>query len=275
MKTRRPLFSWGAGRRAAPMSSTSRPAIPAIASSILPPNVDDYGRRPFSEQELRVLAGWLADASWPRGTLSIAGLEGYLVALTVLPLAAHPGMWLPPIWNDSGWRLAPPVSQPERFREFVELTCGFMRHLRACLATDPAALRSVCEMTPPPLALPASQGCRDWAQGFGRAIRHTSRLHIPSVAPEYQALVTIAVCAGTRPAAPAPAVSFNRLHQAIIVLAQSLAAGRTTDSPLRGPVASRTPDRRQIVRDESPPVPGEDSQVPATADRRRHQAAID
>jgi len=269
------LFSWGAGRRAAQTRSATRSSRAPDTAAILPPDVNDFGHRPFSERELRALAGWLADASWPRGTLSIAGLEGYLVALILLPLAAHPGTWLPAIWNDSGWRLAPPVSQPERFREFVELTCGFMRHLRACLATDPAALRSVCEMTPPPLALPASQGCRDWAQGFGRAIRHTSRLHIPSVAPEYQALVTIAVCAGTRPAAPAPAVSFNRLHQAIIVLAQSLAAGRTTDSPLRGPVASRTPDRRQIVRDESPPVPGEDSQVPATADRRRHQAAID
>ena len=253
MKTRRPLFSWGAGRRAAPMSSTSRPAIPAIASSILPPNVDDYGRRPFSEQELRVLAGWLADASWPRGTLSIAGLEGYLVALTVLPLAAHPGMWLPPIWNDSGWRLAAPIRQPDPFHEFMELTCGFMRRIEGALIADPGGFRSVCEMDPPAVAPPVSQGSRDWAQGFSRAIGHAHRLYVPSGTPEYRALAEIALCINIQAAAPAAAVSFARLRQAIGILVAGRTGGHSASPAVRGPSPSRAPRGRHVAHDDTQP----------------------
>lgn len=255
MTTGSRLFSWGLGRRADRARSASRASRQPDPGPILPPNIGDYGRRPFGEHELQALAQWLADEEWPRGTLSIAGLEGYLTALLLLPVASHPGTWLPPIWNDSGWRLAPPIGEPARFREFVELTCGFLRRIDADLSRDPAGFRSVCATPPPSLELSASGRCRDWVQGFGRALHRASHLHVPSSAPEYRALAAIASCASPDPAGSAPVSPFERLRQAVAVLAAGRSTGEHPGSPFSAPASSRSSGGRPIVRDEAPAPP--------------------
>ncbi len=59
----------------------------------------------FSLQDRDLLSTWLAQGGWPRGTMDVAMLEGYLVGLLVWPVRVQPGAWLPPIWAQTGWKV--------------------------------------------------------------------------------------------------------------------------------------------------------------------------
>ncbi|HKQ84546.1 MAG TPA: hypothetical protein VJS42_20275, partial [Steroidobacteraceae bacterium] len=47
-----------------------------------------------------------------------------LTALLVWPVALQPGAWLPPIWNEEGWKVRPPIDTAPRYGEFLELVLG-------------------------------------------------------------------------------------------------------------------------------------------------------
>jgi yecA family protein len=138
--------------------------------TLVPPDLNKFGQQPFTSRERESLAQWLHEPVWPRGTLNIHALDGYLTALLVWPLAVQPGAWLPPIWNETGWRVRPPIDAPSTYEMFLELVVGLLRTIdRGLLQTPP-----LFELT---LGLKFSRDpsdvetrARHWAQGFGRAL---------------------------------------------------------------------------------------------------------
>ncbi|HEY5754229.1 MAG TPA: UPF0149 family protein, partial [Steroidobacter sp.] len=83
--------------------------------ALVPPTLNKFGQQPFTPRERESLAQWLHEPVWPRGTLNIYALEGYLTALLVWPVAVQPGAWLPAIWNETGWRVRPPIDAPSQY----------------------------------------------------------------------------------------------------------------------------------------------------------------
>lgn len=138
--------------------------------ALVPPTLNTFGQQPFTSLERESLAEWLHEPVWPRGTLNIHGLDGYLTALLVWPVAVQPGAWLPPIWNETGWRVRPPIDSTYKYEMFLELIVGFLRTIdRGLLQTPP--------LFEPSLGLKFSHDpsdfetrARHWAQGFGRAL---------------------------------------------------------------------------------------------------------
>ena len=78
---------------------------------LLPPNPRDWGTLNFTPQDRAVLSALLADDGWPRATMDMAMLEGYLVALLVWPVGVQPGTWLPPIWGQKPCKDSKAIAQ--------------------------------------------------------------------------------------------------------------------------------------------------------------------
>jgi yecA family protein len=153
----------------------------AAPPQLLPPNLGTLGQRPFTPQDSQALRAWLAEPDWPRGTMDVAMLEGYLVALLVWPVGISSGAWLPPIWGEkSGWRVPAKIASREAFDKFIELVVGLLRDLDSRLTDSPAAFV--------PTLLPDERGRRwprktgvSWAHGFLRALQLSAQgLHGPS-----------------------------------------------------------------------------------------------
>jgi yecA family protein len=138
---------------------------------LLPPNLCTLEARPFTPEDSQTLRAWLAEPGWPRGTMDVAMLEGYLVALLVWPIGISSGAWLPPIWNEkSGWRVPAKIATRQPFDKFIELVVGLLRDLDSRLADSPAVFV--------PTLLPDERGRRwprktgvSWAHGFLRALQ--------------------------------------------------------------------------------------------------------
>lgn len=154
-------------------SSRSRSSGPLETPALLPPQLSELGHRPFTSIEWEALACLLREPAWPRGTLSIDGLEGYLTALLVWPAALQPGAWLPPIWNEASWKVHPPIDTVERHGRFLELAAGLLRTIDSDLLQTPPRfsrlphLKSAREL---PDLKARAQG---WAEGFGRGLRQS------------------------------------------------------------------------------------------------------
>lgn len=151
-------------------SSTTRYSGREETPALLPPKVSEIGHQTFASPEQESLARWLREPAWPRGTLNIYALEGYLTALLVWPVALQPGAWLPPIWNEEGWKVRPPIDTAPRYGEFLELVLGYLRKLDQGLLQTPSLFE-------PSLHLPFNHDdlnlegrAQHWAQGFGRGI---------------------------------------------------------------------------------------------------------
>ena len=151
-------------------TSRSRSSRHLQTPVLLPPKLSELGHQPFTSIEREALACVLRERTWPRGTLSIYGLEGYLTALLVWPVALQPGAWLPPIWNEASWKVRPPIDTGDRYGEFVELVVGLLRTIdRGLLQTPPRfdhCLHLKAARDLPDLKARA-QG---WAEGFGRGL---------------------------------------------------------------------------------------------------------
>jgi yecA family protein len=140
------------------------------APALVPPTLDKVGQQPFTSRELESLAQWLHEPVWPRGTLNIYGLEGYLTALLVWPVSVQPGAWLPPIWNEAGWRVRPPIDASSQYEMFLELIVGFLRTIdRGLLQTPPVVESTLGSKFIHDTSDIKTRG-RHWAQGFGRAL---------------------------------------------------------------------------------------------------------
>lgn len=154
-------------------SSRSRSSGHLQTPLLLPPKLSELGHQPFTSIEWEALACMLREPTWPRGTLSIYGLEGYLTALLVWPAALQPGAWLPPIWNEQSWRVRPPIDTVDRYGEFLDLVVGFLRTIDSGLSQTPPRF-DPCLHRKGARDLPdLNVRAQSWAEGFGRGLRQS------------------------------------------------------------------------------------------------------
>lgn len=162
--------------------------------TLLPPKLSEFTHQAFTTNHHQSLAHWLADPAWPRETLSIYGLEGYLTALLVWPIGLQPGAWLPPIWNEEGWRVRPPIDAAPAYREFIELVLAFLRDIDDGLLRSPA----IFEPRLHPLGrtdLDQRGRSAHWARGFGRGLRQAPQARDTPALEARDAVRTIATYA--------------------------------------------------------------------------------
>jgi yecA family protein len=196
----------------------------------LVPNFEELGHQPFTEEHAQALAQRLQAPDWPRGTLNIYGLEGLLTALLVLPLCIRPTVWLPLIWNESGWKIPVALQSADQLQPFLELLGGFMRSIDADLRAAPSRSTSVLEKLATRHRPSALNPQRDWAQGFGLAISQSNYLTVPVDEMSSRALYAIAIHAKPQLASTHQpnVVAPGSFREAIVVLAKL----RTSRGPL-------------------------------------------
>jgi yecA family protein len=142
---------------------------------LLPPNLRTLDARSFTHQDRETLRAWLVEDGWPRGTMDIGMLEGYLVALLVWPVDIAPGAFLPPIWGErAGWRVPAKIATPEAFDKFIALVVGLLQHLDHGLGGCPPVLVPTLCTDEPKRRGPRTPGV-SWAQGFLRALQQNAQ----------------------------------------------------------------------------------------------------
>jgi hypothetical protein len=209
--------------------SANRRLRESAGADLLTPDIEKIGHEPFSDQHLDALAQLLLDVRWPRGTLNICGLEGLLTALLVLPLGLRPAIWLPLVWNESGWRVPSAIDGVEAFYQFIEGIVGFMRRIdQALLEVPPRFAHTLSSPTAP--SAPSSPNIRqDWARGFCLAVSESANFKVRPDGIVYDALFAMAI--HSNPVSNAPRHGHRTkltLERAVLTLAMS----RTTRGPL-------------------------------------------
>jgi yecA family protein len=134
-----------------------------------PPKMNTLGVLTFTPKDREALSAWLAQDGWPPGAMDIVMLEGYLVALLAWPVRIEPGAWLPPIWGQTGWKVAAKIDSLDAYRRFVELVIAFLEDLDRGLCDSPPHFKpafpafnlSLHRQTAPEAS---------WAQGFLKAL---------------------------------------------------------------------------------------------------------
>lgn len=199
------------------------------APTLVPPKLSELGHLPFSSVEWQSLARWLQEPTWPRGTLNIYALEGYLTALLAWPVALQPGAWLPPIWNEKGWRVRPPIDTVRRYGEFLELVVGFLRSIDRGLLQTPPLFEPSLRLSFSHDDLDMKGRAQHWAQGFGRAFEQSAQARVAPTPEAREAVRTIAAYAVDQPHID------EGTHRADISLTHAvlvLAATRVSRGPL-------------------------------------------
>jgi yecA family protein len=209
----------------------ARHRVPA-PPPLLPPDLIQLGLIPFAVDDQTALATWLAAPQWPAGTMDIYRLEGYLTALLVWPIDLRPGAWLPPVWNDSGWRVPLIISAELPYHRFIRLVGGYLHFIEKRLHA------------PPLLVTVASSGtnCLDaravgWCTGFRMALAlwaNGQRWRTPATRRAVEVISRVAG-SGIR-SIDASSGAITLLRQTV----QILAAERTSRGPL-GSLLSRAP----------------------------------
>ena len=151
-------------------SSRSRSSGHLETPVLLPPKLSELGHQPFTSIEWEALACLLREPTWPRGTLSIYGLEGYLTALLVWPAGLQPGAWLPPIWNEQSWKVRPPIDTVDRYGQFVELVVGLLRTIDRGLLQTPPRFDHCLHLKAARDLPDLNARAQGWAEGFGRGL---------------------------------------------------------------------------------------------------------
>lgn len=211
------------------MNRWSRSSRYVEAPTLLPPKLSEFGHQPFTSSERESLARMLREPAWPRDTLNIYSLEGYLTALLVWPVALQPGAWLPPIWNEASWRVRPPIDTQDRYGEFVELVLGFLRTIDRGLLQTPPIFESV-------LHLPISDGldmmerAQCWAHGFGRGLRQGVQARVAPTPGAREAVNGIAEYATAQ--AHLSKGGARQVDSALSKAVLALASTRTSRGPL-------------------------------------------
>jgi yecA family protein len=142
---------------------------------LLPPNLATLEARPFTVEDSRALRTWLTEGDWPRGTMDMAMLEGYLAALLTWPVSITSGAWLPPIWGEkSGWRVPAKIAAREPFDNFIALVVGLLRELDVRLEGSTTSFV--------PTLLADERGCRwprstgvSWVHGFLKGLQQNEQ----------------------------------------------------------------------------------------------------
>jgi hypothetical protein len=209
------------------------------------PNLETVGLRPFGPAELRALVEWTRRTDWPDGCLDIHELEGLLCSLLVLPLALRPGVWLPYLWNDRGWRVPALLRSGQAFAEFLELVMGFMRAHDARLLAQPPAFVSVLDATECHVRGESAEcRLRQWMRGFGLLIEQSGNFQT-NPPPELRRLLFTIAAAGNPALAQTARQGAAALPLRECVL--GLAALRTSRGPL-GALAGTAPKPRPPPR---------------------------
>jgi yecA family protein len=196
----------------------------------LPPKVSELGHQPFTAAARTLLAKLLQHRAWPKETMDIDGLEGYLVALLSWPVELQPGAWLPPIWNQTGWKIPPPIETTEAYQEFLEFVVAYLRELDAGLLADPPAFST---RLPAPLRDSRSAtapGVQSWARGFGRGLLQAAQLRVEPDFETREAVRSIAAYAGER--GRGEQVTVRQAHAELQHAVLVLAAKRRSRGPL-------------------------------------------
>lgn len=208
--------------------------------TLLPPKLSEFGLQPFTASERDSLARLLCEPSWPRDTLNIYALEGYLTALLVWPVTLQPGAWLPPIWNEASWRVRPPIDSVDRYGEFVELIAGFLRTIDRGLLQVPPIFEPGLHVNHGGLDVPGRAQC--WAHGFGRGLRQGVHARVAPTPAAREAVNAIAAYATDQ-----SSIAHGSARHADIVLTKAvlaLASTRTSRGPLGAlPKKSATSER--------------------------------
>jgi yecA family protein len=197
--------------------------------TLRPPKLSDFGHQPFTSSARETLARLMREPTWPRDTLNIYSLEGYLTALLVWPVALQPGAWLPPIWNEASWRVRPPIDTEDRYGEFVEVVVGFLRTIDGGLLQTPPVFESVIHL-PFSDELEMLDRAQCWAHGFGRGLRQGVQAQVAPTQGAREAVNAIAAYANTR--TPLSKGGAQQVDSALSKAVLALASTRTSRGPL-------------------------------------------
>lgn len=210
----------------------SRRARHVDAPILLPPKLSQFGHEIFSANELETLALWLQEPTWPRGSLNIYSLEGYLTALLVWPVALQPGAWLSPIWSETSWRVRSPIDNEQQYSKFMELVVGFLRCIDRGLLQAPAQFEPGVHLAFGHRDLTLNGRLQHWAQGFGRGLMRGSLTRV-AASPEDRDAVRMIAALTTDPLCS----SDSDMHRVEIDLTSAvLALAKTRAS--RGPLGA-------------------------------------
>jgi yecA family protein len=213
-------------------SFLARSARYVAAPTLLPPKLSEFGHQPFSSLEQESLARWLQEPAWPRGTLDVYALEGYLTALLVWPVALQPGAWLPPIWNETGWRVPAPIDTVQRYAEFVELVIGFLRTIDHGLLQTPPTFEPGQRLQFGHHGVDVKVCAQNWSQGFGRGLAQGVEMRVVPTVEAREAVHTIAA-----PAAGQSSFAKSDTRDGHVILTHAvlvLANTRVSRGPLGG-----------------------------------------
>lgn len=232
--------------------NTGRSGRYVVSVDVPTPNPEDLGHRPFAEPDLLALTQLLQDPAWPRGAMNIYSLEGFLVALLVMPLGLRTRVWMPSVWNEPGWKTPLALQARDTYDEFLELLFGFMRRIDAGFAESPCRFELVQGSADIQLIRTAEVRAKDWVHGFGKALSLCPHINLMLHSTDRAALHAIASHAVDSVSASTTNHRRMSIQQAVLVLAQA----RTSRGPLSAvPVIAKAVPRRSgalsgpVVRD--------------------------
>jgi yecA family protein len=205
----------------------ARRDIRAEPPALQPPNLSALGVLHFSLQDRDLLSTWLAQGGWPRGTMDVAMLEGYLVGLLVWPVRVQPGAWLPPIWGQTGWKVPAKIGSQADYDQFIKLVVGLLEDLdRGLCARPPHFVPVLPERALRPHDQSTPGVCR-WAQGFLKALQLSVQGMGDRSDSARSAVTHIARCASS-----APRGGRSAMDDEIVSAVLTLAAERISRGPL-------------------------------------------
>lgn len=137
--------------------------------SLVPPDIEKFGSLGFLSSDRSILSGWLNESDWPRNTMNVVAIEGYLVAMIVWPINLPPGAWLPAIWGIRGWKVAAKIEAPASYDRFLRLILGYRQHLTYVLNTAPQTF--VPALHDSIAGSAAGNAAMRWSQGFMAALQ--------------------------------------------------------------------------------------------------------
>lgn len=193
---------------------------------LLPPNLVTLEERPFTAQDRQTLRTWLTEEGWPRGTMDMAMLEGYLMALLTWPVGITSGALLPPIWGEkAGWRVPAKIAAQEPFDTFIALVVGFLRDLDSRLGAAPTNFVPTLLADERGRRWPRSTGV-SWVHGFLKGLQQNAQ-GLQDRSPAIRSAVTLIARYGSFevPTTDAPfAVVATDLQEAIAILVSERAS---------------------------------------------------
>ena len=222
------------------------------APTLLPPKLSEFGHGAFASNELETFAHWLQEPTWPRGSLNIYSLEGYLTAVLVWPVALQPGAWLPRIWSETSWRVRSPIDSEQQFSRFMELVVGFLRRIDGGLLQSPAQFEPGVHLAFGHQHLTLNARLQHWAQGFGLGVRLGSLTRVTASVEDRDAVRMIAALTTDRLCSSNDDVHRveTNLTRAVLALAKSRGS--------RGPLGA-LPKQAKTSAPKDPKIPSPQS----------------